>query len=226
MMYTSATMRLLALGAILLLSASVLPATVIYNFDFAPSSGPIQAFTFQFQSPDFLGVGPISFSPFNITDGATTFVVTRGVAGVNQISSCFLFATANTSNLGIHSDCTGGFDFSPPTGALLIFTFCQNPCTPVPPPQLPTIPGTYITPLVTIFETGIPEDSQSHGVVTLMVTDTSIPEVPTSLLLGTGFGALLTLRVFSHRSSNAAAVVLPRWWLRTIRRVVIRQSRC
>ena len=180
-----------ALWVLLLIAggAWATPITTIYSFEYSPVSGPVQAFSFQFASPDFVGAGSISMTPFSVTDGATVWTMTRGVAGVGLFSSCFQFATA--TNSGVFSDCTGSL--GPPNGGVFIVSFSDFPA---PPPPLPIGGGTYTTPFgaLLLFNNGT--ESDSEGRVTLTVTST-LPEPSACLMVMFGCIALLALRRFS-----------------------------
>jgi len=178
---------------LLLLAGGAWATPVTYKFDYSPGSGPIQAFNFEFTSPDFVGIGQISITPFTVTDGTTVWTMTRGVAGVNLVSSCFQFATA--TNSGVFSDCSGSL--GPPDGGVFLVSF-TNP--PAPPPPLPIADGTYTTSFATLIAYNGIASTNSTGTVTLTVT--SVPEPSAFLMVMFGCITSLALGRFRLRTGT------------------------
>jgi hypothetical protein len=140
-----------------------------------------------------VGVGPISFDPFTFTDGTTTWTMTRGVAGENYVSMCFLFAAAGpTSEISEQCSASTG----PPDGATFFTSFTNYPAPILPPPRLPSSPGIYRTPFggFSVYM-GDPPGISSTGTVTLTVSGTSaVPEPGAFPLIAAGLVALLAFR--------------------------------
>lgn len=78
----------------------------LYQFS-VTNPGGVQPFSFQFTSPTFITTfGPLSFSPFQITDGTNTFTITQGVSGdLGAGFVCFGFGSAGDS---LSANCASG----------------------------------------------------------------------------------------------------------------------
>src|SRR5262249_26586255 len=83
------------------LSLTISPLeALIYKFTYTPgTSDPIQAFSFSLLSLGFLTTGQtLSFTPFPVSDGTNTFLITQGFTATSGIGGqCFNFATAGTT---------------------------------------------------------------------------------------------------------------------------------
>lgn len=86
-------------------------ASQLYSFTYVRTSGPIQDFSFSFdtagqpQPPDDIngfmtGTGGFTISPFDVTDGTTIFTFTQARADFSNFpaaTECFTFGSAGTS---------------------------------------------------------------------------------------------------------------------------------
>ncbi|MGA7238231.1 MAG: PEP-CTERM sorting domain-containing protein [Bryobacteraceae bacterium] len=105
-----------ALGAVAVcLFASSARADLEYQFNVS-SLGSIQPFSFTFTSATFLADGDVpTFTPFTVTDGTTSWTLTRGLAANGVGLGCFEFGTTLDSTLN-PCDVAGSL----PGGALLL----------------------------------------------------------------------------------------------------------
>jgi hypothetical protein len=78
----------LAVGS-LFVDGSMARASVVYAFTYTAVNGPIQSFSFDVTSPGFFGVGAPAFTPFTITDGTNSWVMTEDAS----TPDCIVFAT-------------------------------------------------------------------------------------------------------------------------------------
>lgn len=188
--------RFLALGLRMALFAAlsvgpVLAGPVQYTFSFAPISGPFQAFSFQFVAPDFVSPGPLTFTPFTISTGSTSWTLTQGQAWnltSPVVEGCFIFVTAANASLGPGA-CQGSF--APPDGGIFLAALPAGQL-------LPSSTGAYSIPMNHNIVGGFDADgvhlSQINaGTVTLSVT--GVPEPASWTLAGIGlFGAVAVFR--------------------------------
>jgi len=76
-------------------------ADLLYDFNVSASGG-IDAFSFSFTVPSFVGDGESpAFTPFNVTDGAHTWTMINDLTGHTQgvPAGCFMFDNGGTSSL-------------------------------------------------------------------------------------------------------------------------------
>jgi hypothetical protein len=185
--------RALVVGA-LLYPGSVLASPLWYNFSFTPSGGPFSPFAFSIASNDFIGPGPVSFTPFAFTDGINTWTMTQGMAAdLSTGGWCFSFATASNATVG---PCTAGS--SPPDGGYLSMGF-GSPA----PLTLPTSVGTFTT------TSGFVVGSQAvgFGTGTFALTIVDVPEPSTLLMAG---AAILVALAAGRKAPTASAQPPPR----------------
>ena len=165
-----------ALLAAVLLSALAPTARAgqLYSFSFTPSSAPMDAFAFSFTAPDFVTTGEsLAFTPFTITDGANSAILTMGIAETNppgsEPVSCFDFLTASNSFFILPC----GFGFSD-TGGVPAMDFFN---------ALPTADGTYSTTDADAEISG--GNDIISGTVNLTVSSvSSAPEPSSAILIG------------------------------------------
>ncbi|HVZ60060.1 MAG TPA: PEP-CTERM sorting domain-containing protein [Terriglobales bacterium] len=180
---------LLLLILVSLFSASSARADELYAFSFTSTGSPIlgspiQSFSFSFTVPTFVVANNSTlistFTPFNITDGTTTWTITQALAG-NNTNDCFLFGSAGVTLNG--SGCSGTL----PAGEALVrfypsFTFLY-----------PTATGTFSDSGSVSVSTG-----PTSGTWSLVVSDvtrpTTVPEPSSLLLLASGAAGMLGLK--------------------------------
>ena len=153
---------------------------LLYTFSSAGSS--LNPFTVQINTPNFIGPGPLSFSPFLINSGGNSYTMSKGLAAVynfpdpvyGHLDFCFNFGTANT---GLFSDANCSSSQGP-TDALLRLAFRGA--------ALPSATGTYV-PEYEGFTVGA--SSVINPQVTLTISGTpasAVPEPSTDLLMAVG----------------------------------------
>jgi hypothetical protein len=133
------TTRALALST--LAFCGMARADFLYDFNISAAGG-IDAFSFSFTVPAFVGEGQSpAFAPFNITDGTHTWTMINDLTGHTQgvPSGCFMFDNGGTSSL--QPPCGVGV-FAPPDGALTLALGVGVP--------LPAATGVY-----TLFGSGL-----------------------------------------------------------------------
>ena len=124
--------RTFALGALAL--CGVARANLVYDFDIGAAGG-IDAFSFSFAVPSFVGEGQSpGFAPFTVTDGTHTWTMINDLTGHTSgvPSGCFMFNNGGTSSFA--PPCGVGV-FAPPDGALMLTLGVGVP--------LPTATGIY-----------------------------------------------------------------------------------
>jgi hypothetical protein len=157
-------------------------ASLVYDFNI-DAAGGIDAFSFSFTVPNFVGEGQSpAFAPFTITDGTHTWTMindlTSLTAGVP--TGCFMFDNGGTSSL--NSPCSLGV-YAPPDGALSL-------ALSVP---FPTATGVYtLSDNSGLFDfAGEQQTLVTAPAGTLDITGTPVPEPHTNVaLLGIAVAAL------------------------------------
>ncbi|MBC7927965.1 MAG: hypothetical protein H7039_20155 [Bryobacteraceae bacterium] len=181
----------LALTSTLAFCPAICHADVMYAFTYSRTAGPVQDFSFSFTYPTYATAGSsLALTPFTLTDGVNSWMMTRGKADVADSAGlnlgCFTFGTAFAflgSGGGMFGSCSigvGGPGFE--QGA---FAFNIDG-------GLPSAPGTYAArSFFGSFNTpsgfeyiGGPTTltSLDTGIMSLTISHVSIPE-PTSLSL-------------------------------------------
>jgi hypothetical protein len=95
---TNSLIRLLQICVLAIGIASCCHAGVIYTFSYTAVRGPVQSFSFSFESPTFVtDLTSPAFTPFTVTDGANNWTFTKDLVSVVDPSSlnigCFVFGT-------------------------------------------------------------------------------------------------------------------------------------
>jgi hypothetical protein len=148
-------------------------ASLVYDFNIGADGG-IDAFSFSFTVPSFVGEGQSpAFAPFTDTDGTHTWTLINDLTGhtTGVPSGCFMFDNGGTSSL--QPPCGVGV-FAPPDGALFLTLGVGVP--------LPTATGVY-----TLSGSGLFNFAGGQGTLdtspvgTLDVTGASVPEPRTSI---------------------------------------------
>ena len=177
-------MRLWALRTLALATfafCGVARASYIYDFDI-DSNGGIDAFSFSFTVPDFVGDGQSpTFTPFTVTDGTHTWTMINDLTGFTPglPTACFAFDTGGTSSL--QSQCAVGV-FAPPDGALTLAL--------APGVLFPNATGVYALSGSGLFDfVGAQATLITSPVGTLTISSTPEPR-GASILLGLAFLAL------------------------------------
>jgi hypothetical protein len=157
--------RALALSA--LAFCGLARADLIYDFNIGADGG-IEAFSFSFTVPNFVGEGQSpAFAPFDVTDGTHVWTMINDLTGHTQgvPLGCFMFDNGGTSSL--QPPCGVGVS-APPDGALTL-------ALAVP---LPTATGVY-----TLSGNGLFDFSGGTLTTSLVGTldITAVPEPSTSI---------------------------------------------
>ena len=150
-------------------------ADLTYDFNIGASNG-IDAFSFSFTVPNFVGAGESpAFTPFTVTDGTHTWTMINDLTSLTSgtPTGCFAFDNGGTSSL--QPLCEIGI-FAPPDGAL---SLALDPGVP-----LPTATGLYTLSGSGLFDfTGAQGALETSPVGTLDITGTAVPEPRTSIAL-------------------------------------------
>jgi hypothetical protein len=161
--------RTFALGALALCGSA--RASLVYDFHVGAAGG-IDAFSFSFTVPSFVGEGQSpAFAPFTVTDGTHTWTMINDLTGhtAGVPSGCFMFDNGGTSSL--QPPCGVGV-FAPPDGALMLTLGVGVP--------LPTATGVY-----TLSGSGLFDFAggtlQTSPVGTLDITGAPVPEPRTCI---------------------------------------------
>ena len=90
--------RLLQICVLAACIAGCCQAGIIYTFSYTAVRGPIQSFSFSFDSPDFVtDLTSPPFTPFTVTDGANNWTFTKDLVSVVDPAGlnigCFVFGT-------------------------------------------------------------------------------------------------------------------------------------
>jgi hypothetical protein len=190
-MTLSRTAFAFALGVALTLTAAAPAAMagVVYNFTFTPGTTdtgtPIEAFSFSFTEPGFItSTSDVSFTTFDMTDGANSDAITFGEATDNGDSSyCFDFVSSSNQ---LSSGC--GLDASSEQGYV---DFVLSG-------QLPTALGVYTdTSGIVLLDYSGNSFDRTYGTLTLDVTSSATPEPATFGLAGVG--AMLACLIAARR---------------------------
>ena len=148
-------------------------ASLVYEFDIGAAGG-IDAFSFSFTVPSFVGEGQSpAFAPFTVTDGTDTWTMINDLTGhtAGVPSGCFMFDNGGTSSL--QPPCGVGV-FAPPDGALTLALGVGVP--------LPTVTGAY-----TLSGSGLFDFAGGQGTLhtspvgTLDISGAPVPEPCTSI---------------------------------------------
>ena len=143
-------------------------ASLVYDFNIGAAGG-IDAFSFSFTAPSFVGEGQSpAFAPFTVTDGTHTWTMINDLTGhtTGVPSGCFMFDNGGTSSL--QSPCGVGV-FAPPDGALDLVLGVGVP--------LPTATGVYSLSGSGLFDfAGEQGTLVTSPVGTLDITGTPVPE--------------------------------------------------
>jgi hypothetical protein len=183
------TFVVLALG----ISAPAVADSLTYTFHI-DTKGGLDPFTFSFTTPSFLTSGQsITFTPFNITDGITTWTITQGEA--SQLGSggpaCFEFATASD---GIIDPCAAGVGNAPP-GAGITTRLADG--------SLPTATGVYALSFATVLvDPGEGSSSTDSSLEITSLNTTPTPEPASISLVGIGV-VLIGRRLYMCRGDLA-----------------------
>jgi hypothetical protein len=166
-----------------------------YQFSYSPSAGVIEPFAFTITSTGFIEQGPLSFMPFSITDGVSTWIMTQGVAGdmLTQIQPgvfapggwCFGFATAEGASVSLSPPCSAS-SFGSDDGGMVMGFGAPGPLI------LPDATGTYIDPFASINTINGVLITESVGTITLTVSDA--PEPRTVFTVGFALVAIAVVR--------------------------------
>jgi hypothetical protein len=134
--------RLLQICVLAICIAGCGHAGVIYTFSYSAVTGPIQSFSFSFDSPTFVtDLSSPPFTPFTVTDGVNNWTFTKDLVSVVDPSGlnfgCFVFGT-QFAGLGGPPPLFGPCSFSVggPGVSEAAFDFIMNG-------GLPMAPGVY-----------------------------------------------------------------------------------
>jgi len=180
---TAAPRMALVVMALSAMTGSARAADLLYAFDLTGDF--LTPFSFSFTVPDFVTSGQSpAFSPFTITNGTDSWVMTQDLAASQFGEGCFSFASAG----GGVNNC--GWSSGPNEGSFVVSL----------PGGLPTATGTYIFNLgFGDFEApGFSVSPGFAGSVTISSVTTATPEPPTITL----FGGIIAIWIFSRRSGR------------------------
>lgn len=199
-MITSARLLLISLLACCFSIPSY--ADVVYSFDYTAVSGPVQSFAFSLTTPTFItGDSSPALTPFTPTDGVHTFTITKDLVSAG---GCFMFGTPYATLSGPPpfecSVAAGGPGYN--QGGFIVDTM-----------KLPAAPGRYgPEPFIGGFDASSGfeyiESSpspffQKTGVMSLTVTEPSVPEPAALSSLVIGFCAVWGLWAVKRKSRHA-----------------------
>jgi hypothetical protein len=159
------------------LTGGIAHANLLYQFSVNASS-PLDAFSFSFTAPAFVGDGDTpAFTPFTVTDGTNSWTMTKDqVTPVSGGGECFEFGTDGATFTGTCGTGVGG----PPNGAFALATLGG---------VVPTATGTYGLFGGGAFDFGpIGQDISNNLTGSLAISD--VPEPTSILLLGSILGAV------------------------------------
>jgi PEP-CTERM motif len=166
--------------------------SLIYDFNISASGG-IDAFSFSFTVPNFVGEGESpAFTPFTITDGTHTWTMMNDLTGLTSgvPVGCFMFDNGGTSSL--QPPCGIGV-VAPPDGALDLTLDGSLP--------LPTATGLYSLSGSGLFDfAGAQGTLETAPVGTLDITGAPVPEPRSSIGL---FGIAVAAVVWKRRKRLA-----------------------
>jgi hypothetical protein len=165
-------------------------ASLVYEFDIGAAGG-IDAFSFSFTVPSFVGEGQSpAFAPFTVTDGTDTWTMINDLTGhtAGVPSGCFMFDNGGTSSL--QPPCGVGV-FAPPDGALTLALGVGVP--------LPTATGAYPLSGSGLFDFA-GGGLQTSPVGTLSITGAPVSEPRT----GTALFSIVVATLWSTRRKRLA----------------------
>jgi hypothetical protein len=175
-------MRTFILTLAVCLTGGIAHADLQYQFN-VDASGPLEAFSFSFTVPTFVGDGdaPV-FTPFTVTDGTNSWTMTEDAVATLGGVGCFEFGTGggNTAfNFG--NPCSEEVWARGGANGVLDFNFLG----------LPTATGTYgIVSGIDMFFVG-DTNELAYPTGALTVSDVSgVPEPTSILLLASILGAV------------------------------------
>jgi hypothetical protein len=170
-------MRTVVVTLAVCLTGGIARADIEYNFNIH-ASAPLNAFSFSFTAPTFVGDGTTpAFTPFTVTDGTYSWTMTEDEVVGGATGACFEFGTGGASL--VSGALCGFFVGGPPDGAFLLQTS-----------TLPTATGTYGFTGSGLFDfAGGPGGQDVRG-LTGSLTVSDVPEPTSILLLGSILGAV------------------------------------
>jgi len=148
-------------------------ASLVYDFNI-DAAGGIDAFSFSFTVPSFIGDGQSpAFTPFTVTDGTHSWTMINDLTGFTSglPTACFMFDNGGTSSL--QPPCGVGVG-APPDGALTLVLGVGVP--------FPTATGEYTLSGSGLFDfAGESGTLETSPVGTLDISGTAVPEPRTSI---------------------------------------------
>jgi hypothetical protein len=166
----------------------------LYDFSFSPTTGSVQAVSFELNLADPLADGLLSFTPFDVVENGNTELITQGSTGVIDYSGtdvrCFVFGTANAT-IG-PGNCDVGVT-GPPLSLFLGFNFVPIPASSM------NSPGTYTTESDQFLIWGGTDPDFPNGVFgrgNMSLTISAVPEPSSRSLILAALGfAILAMAV-------------------------------
>lgn len=173
------------LWAALSLPVALHADTIDYDFSYTPTSGSIQAFSFDIVSSTYLTEGSLNFASFSITDGTNVWDIVQGeetnvalYTGGPATTPCFALATDPSSAVLQTSGACAvnlGMDTAPGAAGIL-FSYVGAPAFPLSSSGMYEATATIFIGPVGTGDSYVPGSTVGQGAMTLDVTSDPPPD--------------------------------------------------